>query len=487
MNSIVEKIYYHSVRTPENIAVISGERKISYSSLWRKVLISKELLRCQLDITIGDRIIISASNEPEFIYIYLAGHLCGAIITPIDPNTKEDRLKLIIRKTSAKIIIGFNNIGQINHTKPVPISMFDNIEMVVNDSILNFPEMNKTADIIFTTGTTGEAKGVELSHLNISSSAVNINNFIKNKTIDVELIALPISHSFGLGRLRCILSAGGCIVLLGSFANVKKLFLEMKINNVSGFAMVPSSWQYIKRMSGSKIKAFASQLKYIEIGSAFMGIEDKHLLISLLPNTRIYMHYGLTEASRSTFIEFHSQKEHLNTIGKATPPLSIAIFNEAGEEVVTGEEGEICVKGNCVMKGYWNDQERTKSSFYNDYFKTGDWGHIDKDGYINLKSRKKELINIGGKKVSPLEVEGYIKEIDGVYDCACIGVTDPDNLLGEVVKAFIAKHNDSSLSINDIQIYLEKKLEYYKRPKCYEWISYIPKTASGKVQRSLLK
>jgi len=328
-------------------------------------------------------------------------------------------------------------------------------------------------------------KGVELSYKNQFSAAENINTFIGNSSDDVELLALPISHSFGLGRLRCVLSKGETLVMLGSFASMKKFFGEMERCKVTGFGMVPASWSYILKMSGEKIGQFASQLKYIEIGSAFMSKENKEKLMSLLPHTRICMHYGLTEASRSTFISFHEDKDYLDSVGKPSPHTFVKIFDEKGNEKPNGEQGEICVKGNHVCSGYWDlPLSSFHEDFYKDYFKTGDWGYKDDKGFIYMISRKKEIINVGGKKVSPIEVEEALDTIEGIEESACISV--PDDVLGEVVKAFIV----GRLTADDDES-IKKKMsgmvENYKVPAFIEHIAVIPKTSSGKIQRLLLK
>ena len=285
--------------------------------------------------------------------------------------------------------------------------------------------------------------------------------------------------------MRCCLSQGATLILLGSFANVKKLFRTIEEEHVTGFTMVPASWRYLKKLTGNKLGDFRNQLRYIEMGSAFFSKEEKDELAGILPDTRVCMHYGLTEASRSTFMEFHQDSSHMDSVGKASPHTEIKILDENGIECDANQEGEICVKGEHVTHGYL--ALPVADSFFGDYFRTGDWGYKTEDGYVYLISRKKELINVGGKKVSPIEVEEQLLKIPGVEDCACIGVPDAEGLLGEVVKAFIVKEKDSNMTFADINDQLSGKLEAYKLPVFYEWIDIIPKTQNGKIQRGLLK
>lgn len=480
MKTIEEQIFDHVQNTPDKVALISGDTEITYSQLWDYCLCAAEKLKQDYHLKKGDRVILSAAGNIEFVYAYFGVHIAGGICVPIDPDTNQTRFEYIEKSTTPVCLM-----GSLHNVKKETIPFTDVVNGTSKASYVA-PEQSQVADILFTTGTTGAPKGVALSYNNLSAAARNINAFIGNTSSDVELLALPVSHSFGLGRLRCSLSKGATVVMLGTFANVKKFFKEMARCQVTMFAMVPASWGFIKKMSGKYIGKFAEQLKYIEIGSSFMPVEDKELLMSLLPNTRICMHYGSTEASRSAFMEFHTYKDNLLSIGKASPNVEIKIFTSQGTPAALGEEGEVCVKGEHVTCSYWNESpERFASDFYDGYFRTGDCGTMDAEGNIYLKSRIKEMINVGGKKVSPMEVEDILNTIPGIKESACIGIPDPGIVLGEVVKAFIVA--DDNLSDEEIMKQLRPQLEVYKLPVEIERINAIPKTGSGKIQRLSLK
>lgn len=481
-NSIEEYIFYNANRFPSKSAIITGDKKVTYSELVDNIERTASFYKTSLGLNTGERIIVAADKQIEFIYAYFGAHLAGLIVLPVDSGINDDRLNYIIKQSNVKLGIGLTNKGI--PIKSIPLSDFSDLSINKKNE---FASINKDdiADILFTTGTTGIPKGVPLSFCNIVQAAENINSFIKNTEDDIELLALPLSHSFGLGRLRCVFAKGSTIVLINGFTNMKKLFRIMGEEKVTGFTMVPASWRYIKKFSGKKIKEFSEQLKYIEMGSAFFSAEEKRELASLLPNTRICMHYGLTEASRSAFMEFHEDNDFLDSVGKASPNTEINIFDETGK-IVSGEtEGEICIKGNHVTKGYLSISR--ENTFYGDYFRTGDWGYKNSKDYIYLVSRYKELINVGGKKVSPIEVEEQLKKINGISDCACIGVQDPSGILGEVVKAFIVKDEKTAIDFEEIKNQMKGKLEDYKLPAIYEWITEIPKTHNGKIQRISLK
>lgn len=456
-------------------AVIMNGVVVSYQELAINIRKSASVLRA-LGIQYGDCIMLSAHKEIEYIYLYFGAHILGVTNVIVDAESNEDRLHFIEDKVQPKYCFGY---------KSERYSSILFSELAINEAEEyqeDSPNLSDTdiAEILFTTGTTGEPKGVCLSYANIFASASNINEYISNSSEDVELLALPICHSFGMGRIRCTLIKGATIVILGSFANVRAMFKAIEDYHVSGFGVVPAAWAYIRKMSGKRISKYASQIRYIEIGSASMPLETKKEMLELFPNTRICMHYGLTEASRNCFQEFHDV-EHLETIGKPVcDKVDVQIFDKNGSLLIPGEKGELCVKGNMVLAHYLDSKDNEKA-FWGEYFRTGDSGYIDAGGYIHLLGREKELINVGGKKVSPMEVEDAICAL-GVGDCVCVPMKDPDGVMGELVMCYVLK-DSTILTFEEIAQQLSERLEFYKRPVAYEWIDKIPQTSSGKKQR----
>lgn len=483
MITIEQNIWNNAAQNPDKIAVKSGKDSVSYRDLCEKISAARNYFIRLENYGPKKSVILAANKQIGFVYAYFGAHLAGLTVVPIDAETNPARFDFITKAVSPFCVIGFDKA--LGAWENVSLKDFDNIESVASH-VEKFPDMDSVADILFTTGTTGTPKGVPLTFKNEAAAARNINMYIKNSADDVELLALPVSHSFGLGRVRCCLSNGQTIILLGSFANVKRIYKSIEEDGVTGFTMVPSSWKFLQKMSGNKLGDYANQLKYIEMGSAYFSEHDKRELANLLPNTRVTMHYGLTEASRSTFMEFHEDDKCLNSVGKPSPYTDIQVFDENGNILSVDEEGEIAVKGEHVTKGYLDNA--LYDVFFGEYFRTGDWGTKNSDGYIFLKSRKKELINVGGKKVSPIEVEAELNKIPCVEESACIAVPDPEGVLGEVVKACMVKKVDTmEISFPEISSMLTGKIESYKIPIVYEWVESIPKTSNGKIQRGLLK
>lgn len=482
MKILEETIWENAERFPDKPAVKSGARQVTYRELTARVLSAAHFYASLPGYAQGRAVLVAAGKQLEFLYAYLGAHLARLTAVPLAEDTNPTRLAYVRETLRPFASIGFapEMCGEEVH---LDWAMF--AQLAETDGEPSFPDSEAVADILFTTGTTGAPKGVPLTFANLAAATKQINAYIGNLTEDVEMLALPISHSFGLGRMRCCLANGQTLVLLGSFANVKRLFRLMREERVTGFTMVPASWAFLRKMTGEALAEFAGQLHYIEMGSAPLGVDEKRRLADLFPSTRVTMHYGLTEASRSAFMEFHDDRSALASVGRASPGVDIAIFDENGKRLSPGEEGEICIRGAHVTKGYLNVPNET--TFYGDYFRTGDVGTLSPEGYLYLRSRLKELINVGGKKVAPQEVDEQIMKIPGVQDCACVGVPDPEGVLGEVVKACVVREPGTALTFEQIAIALRERLEAYKIPVVWAWVDSIPRTQNGKTQRGLLK
>ncbi len=461
------------------IAVVMNGNTVTYGDLGKNIRKAAGVLK-SMGMHAGDRIILSAHKDVEYVYLYFGAHILGVTNVVVDAESNEERLHYIESKINPVCCFGYQS--SLFASKQFDELGLDDAEELATSNA-DF-KVSDIAEILFTTGTTGAPKGVCLSYYNIYSSASNINEYIGNQADDIELLGLPICHSFGMGRIRCNLIKGATIVILSNFANVRAFLKAIEQYGIVGFGVVPAAWAYIRKMSGTRIAKYADHIHYIEIGSAAMPLDTKKEMLDMFPNARICMHYGLTEASRSCFQEFHDI-DHMDSIGKPVcDKVDVKIFDEQGNEVAQGEKGELCVKGNMVLARYLEESDNN-NAFFGEYFRTGDCGYKSADGYIYLLGREKELINVGGKKVSPMEVEDAIMAL-GVGDCVCVPMKDDEGIMGELVFCYILK-DSTSLTFEEIAEKLSDKLEVYKRPVAYEWIDKIPMTSSGKKQRLQVK
>lgn len=476
---LLKAVMLNCEKQAQKTAIVMNGKEVSYEELGRNIRKAATILK-NMGMHTGDRIVLSAHKDIEYIYLYFASHILGVTNVIVDAESNDERLQYIENKVNPTCCFGYKSNQFTSKTfDELPIEHAE--ELTSEQAELREGDI---AEILFTTGTTGAPKGVCLSYYNIFSSASNINEYIGNQVDDIELLGLPICHSFGMGRIRCNLIKGSTLIILSNFANVRAFLKAIEQYHVTGFGVVPAAWAYIRKMSGTRIAKYADQIRYIEIGSAAMPIDTKKEMRGMFPNTHICMHYGLTEASRNCFQDFHDFS-HLDSIGKPVcDKVDVKIFSEVGIEVPNGEKGELCIKGNMVLSHYLEDSD-TKNAFFGEYFRTGDCGYKNADGYIYLLGREKELINVGGKKVSPMEVEDAIMAL-GVGDCVCVPMKDDAGIMGELVFCYILK-DSTEMTFEEIAEKLQDKLEVYKRPVAYDWIDKIPMTSSGKKQRLQVK
>lgn len=475
----------HLARTaeasPTSLAVACGARAVSYGELWDNIRLAAHALR-EHGVETGNRVVLAAPREPEFLSAYFACHLLRAIAVPYEPDIAAPRLESIIDLLRPRIILTSRRMPVETPTCKA-LSLAALIPSVDPPDTVAFtePDPDQPADILLTSGTTGQPKGVVLSHGNILAAARNINQFIGNTAEDSEAVALPLSHSFGLGRVRCQILAGGALILTRGFQFPKQMFEVMRSWKATGLAFVPAAWAMLTRLTGESLAEFSPQMRYIEIGSASMPRSEKEHLMRLFPRTRICMHYGLTEASRSAFIEFHESRDRLDSVGRPTPNVAIRIVDEEGHEVGPHVLGKIQIGGEHVMTGYWGAEldERREGP----WLRSGDLGYRDEDGYIYVCGREDDVINVGGRKVNPAEVEQPLAAHERIAEAVCVATQDP--ITGEAVRALlVARPGDGELpSAEALADFLSPTLETYKIPVRFEWVPSLPRNSAGKVVR----
>ena len=233
------------------------------------------------------------------------------------------------------------------------------------------------------------------------------------------------------------------------------------------------------------MRAAFRSIRYVEIGSAAMRPDRKRRLMELLPQARLCMHYGLTEASRAAFMELHAEAADLETVGRPLPGVELSIRDGAGRPVADGTEGEICVAGPIVFAGYLGDAAATAEAFFGPWMRTGDLGRRAADGRFYLTGRLKELINLGGTKVSPLDIEQALDACPGVRETAVIGVAG-GGVTGEEIHAFVVAA-EPGLAVEAVRAFAAARLDPLHRPARIHLVDELPRTASGKLQRLRLR
>ena len=477
-HSIVRGFFEAADRTPQKIAVYCGEQTISYENLRNEVLRTAQSLD-NSSVARGDRVLFYGEKSIDFIRTYLACHVLGAVAVPVDVQMPMEEISKVYDRVAPRVAL-------FPATKEWPFTFQKWGEAFMSDTpyqLVQFPNPHEVADLLFTTGTTGQKKGVLLTHENIWAGATNSNAFIGNTSEDSEIIPLPLHHAFGLRRLRTNVMLGASVHLVHGFMFPKKISEAIALG-ATGMCMVPSGLEVLKKLTKNTYDSSLSKLKYIEFGSMPMDLELKSELIERLPTTKLCMHYGLTEVAANIFIEFHQDRDFLHTLGRPSPNVEIGIMSESGKLLSQGELGGIVVKGSVQTPGYWMDDNLTKHSKINGWFRTGDLAVITPEGYVQLKGRNDDIINVGGKKVFPQEIEDVITQHPDISDSICIPVSA--RLLGEQIKAYVVMEPHRSLNKEALIEFLRAFLEPYKIPSYFEEIPSIPTTSSGKKKRDAL-
>jgi len=480
--SVIDEIIQRAELTPEHIAIQDKECSISFFCFQQDIINVASNLK-KLQVQMGDNVVLHASNSYAFICCYFAVHFLAARCVVVDPKAEKSLLTFIREKTQ-------------------PRCELDSIESLLMPCSELLTDSNQAsneliADIIFTSGTTGDPKGVALTHQQVLDATRHISQQVGNDENDRELLLMPLCHSFALGRMRSALLAGTRLVIGYPLNRLKQVFNALEIHQITGFGIVPAAWDFIILMSKEKIANYAPQLNYIELGSAVLSTEKKKQICGFFPNTNLIMHYGLTEVSRAIFSRLHHDPD--DALGSIRSGADVRILDSNGELVNDGIEGEIALQSSWMLSEYLDLPELNQNVFSEGYFKTGDLGVVE-NNYLYLCGRLKEIINVGGKKVNPIDVEKVLLKHSNIKDCACVAYIDP--VIGEVVKAFIVSNgrdntesqlgtlagndslkNASQSVVRDIQLFVQDKLPTHMRPQYYEHISIIPKTATGKIQR----
>jgi len=468
----------------EQIAIIVDGEPVSYLKFYKDILNVRKNLENR-GITSSSSVLVRLKNKYQFLVSIYSVMYSGAIAAPVG-DENESNVAEIIQLLEPDLVISDKNSESIGVNFKKLFNDKNNTKHFYGSEI-DVSE-DDTALILFTSGTTGKRKATELSHFNLLSTSEYINDFMEIEGALTEYICIPLYHSFGFARTRCILLSGGTIIVDNGMFNPRLAVDQLATYHGNAFSGVPAIMALFKKFAERNIKKIKEQIKYIEIGSAPMPVEDKEYLCSAFPEANICMHYGLTEASRTCFINFRLEKNKLSSVGKPSPGVNVKIVDRDKNEVKTGEVGEIAIKGPNVAKSYYNNPKLTSSKFHHGWFYSGDSGYIDEEGYIYFKGRLDDLINVGGKKISPIEIESKIKETGLIKSDFCIvSLPDIKGIYGRVPVICTVDANLGSDNLSKINHELERNgIENIFLPREIKTVEKIPRTHNGKIKRSEL-
>lgn len=437
----------------------------------------------------GRNILLLSPNNKFFLTAYFAIIKSGNVCIPLDPNIEKENLEFISNLTKPVMIFMTREVERKTTKGEIIKSVFpDTMDAIVNidyDGGLSGREEdfddNNCAEIIFTSGSTGVPKGVMISHRNLIANTESIITYLKLGQDDRMLVVLPFYYCYGLSLLHTHLRVGGSIVLNNSFIFIGGVIRDMIEHKCTGFAGVPSHFQILLRKSDNFKTTSFPDLRYVtQAGGKLAPIFIDEFRNSHPEITFIVM-YGQTEATaRLSYLPPELYEAKKGSMGKGIPGVELKVVNEKGEPIKPGETGEVIARGDNIMLGYFGDEEGTRSVIRNGWLYTGDLGTVDEDRYIYLTARKKEIIKVGGKRISPKEIEAVILEIPEVVDCTVEGVDD--EIQGEALKATIVIRTDNGKEqmLERIKRHCTKHLALYKVPQIFELKEQLVISATGK-------
>lgn len=472
MYTLVDYVQKWSQRQPEKL-VIFKNKEITYKELFDEISDFSKSFSFSKESVVS----LLFENGYEFIIAFLGTMYAGHIPHIIPSNISNENLNLQLRAASSKVFVISstckNKFGKNIVKKPITFS-----EIKSSSNYLNIKKRSEIAYLLYTSGTTSNPKGVGVSHKSSIFTLSNIVKILKYNKNDINVLPLPLFHSFGLGCLNTSLFTGATLVLHENSNDLKKISRSMNVYKASTLAAVPSTLSKIMSVFNNSELIFLSNLRLICTNSTPISPNIVKFYQKLLSNGHLATYYGLTEASRSTFMIFDSEGRE-TSVGKPAPQIKIRIKKFLNNN----KKGEIWINGPNVIKNYWNG-EIDKNSFQKGWFRTGDIGYFDDCGFLYLIGRVDNAINVG-EKVFAEEVEGMIKKIPGIEEVVVKGVSHSQ--LGNVIKAFIEKRESHVVTKTQIIAYCIRNLERFKVPLEIEFVKYFPKNEYGKIKRFMLE
>jgi len=473
------------------------ETEISYQELDKD---SNRLANTFLGLGVnkGDRVILYLQKSLGFIIAHCALQKIGAIGVPLNPGFKQSEMEYLLEDTQATLVLsGLEQEAIIKEIDPRLTTIVIHTERPYKD--LNFfrsasdsmPQIEiKPEDpglIIYTSGTTGSPKGSILTQRNLVQDAKNIINIWEITESDVVCHALPLFHVHGLCfELHTALMAGAHIIMLDRFSPQEVIEALTKREGeyvCTLFMAVPAIYTKLMDHMGERRLAF-EHIRLWTSGSAPLLVKDFEKIKSIFGKEPVERE-GMTETGMNFSNPVRGVRKP-GSIGLPLPDLEARIVDpETFVDVVPGQTGEIWLKGPSITPGYWRKLEETGKAFEKGWFKSGDLGRIDEDGYYYLTDRIKHMIISGGENISPKEVETVINQVEGVAESSVVGI--PDEKWGEKVVAAVVPKPDSKVEPHEIQTFCKKHLHDWKVPKDVVFVKELPKNKMGKVLKEEVK
>ena len=478
---------------PDQPVISEGNSVTSYARLNRQAnRVATALLG--LNIQPGDQIGIFAPNSGDWIAFYFGVLKAGAVPVTLSSQLSRDELSVLLNHCQPRMIFtaaekldileGFSGSGGLEKII-CPGGDLD-MKQLTELGSGSFKAMDRDrgdiAAILYTGGTTDTPKGVLLSHENINTSIHNVVFNERSTPEDRALCFLPFNHVFGqMHIMNATILSGGCLEMLPAF-EMDQILRLLAAGQVTKLFAVPTI--YTRFLGLDRLKQRLGNVRYCFSAAASMAADTVRQW-QAQTGLAIYEGYGMTEAAPVVTYN-HYYRHVIGSVGTAAPGVEIQIRDQDGHLLEQGQEGEICARGRNIMQGYLNNPEGNRAAFWaNGWFRSGDIGRFDPDGYLYIVDRLKDMIITGGENVYPKEVEDVLYARPEVEECAIIGLPDPE--WGERVTAFIVARPSEQIDPQALKAFLKSRLSAFKVPKEFRTVSELPKSPAGKILKRRLR
>ena len=493
--NIVNELEKSARFCPDKTAVIFEDTTLTYENLHLKVNQLAAGLQ-NYGIQKGDRVALFMANLPEFLVVYFAAQKIGAIAVSLNVMLVKNEAQYILDDCGARLVF----VGA-EQASEVPLEDLDELEKMyvvegdpsddrhytnlMDTSVTTFPAMDMDAEdpaaILYTSGTTGFPKGATLTHKSVIYNMYTTLYHTQATRDDVLHLFLPLFHCFGQNFImNSAIKKGATIVIHRKF-EPDPVIEAIKKHKVTMFFAVPTIYIYLLNMKDDELDL--SSIRYYFTAAASMPPE---VAASWEAKYGIPINdgYGLTECSPFACYN-HDFKRKPSSIGHPVIGVEMKVVDELDNPVAPGEWGEICIKGPNVMTGYWNKPEETAKTIIDGWLHTGDVGIVDEDGDYAIVDRVKDMIISAGNNIYPTEVENHLYTHPSIHEVAVFGI--PDGIKGEAVKAAIVLRPGETAQPEAILAFCKEKMSKYKVPKEIEFVSELPKSATGKILKRVLR
>jgi acyl-CoA synthetase (AMP-forming)/AMP-acid ligase II len=470
---------------PEQVALSSGGARRTFRELHDRVAGIAAAL-AKHGFRAGDRLVLLLPNESDYLELVYACAWLGLIAVPVNTRLSIPEIDHLIADANPR--------GLIRHSSLPTPTVKPSWELVLDKEPLDLRsdshpdaiyDPEAILALIYTSGTTGHPKGVVVSHANILANVNHLNYWMPYREGGVHLHAAPIFHILDFPFMFAAPAFGVRQVTIPKFSP-QGLCETVERERVSQSVLVPTMINLLVQFSELE-KYDLSSLERLAYGGSPVAPELIHWLRKVLPNLKLIQGYGLSEAGFLTGLKDHEHTEdRLLSCGRTCPGVDLRVVDESGKELEAGGHGELVVRGANVMRGYWNKPEETKPAFRDGFFRTGDVGYRDADGYFYILDRLKDMIVTGGENVYSGEVEAVIYQHPAVREAAVFGVPDPQ--WGELVAASVVRKPGMALSENELIAHCRRSLANYKVPRRVELSdTELPKSGTGKILKRILR